>query len=49
MFDCQIPEHVQPEMLERMLNMIPGVVENGLFVGVTDLVITLDQEKMWSC
>lgn len=48
-FDCQIPEHVQPEMLERMLNMIPGVVENGLFVGMTDLVITLDQEKMLSC
>ncbi|MEH7438126.1 ribose-5-phosphate isomerase RpiA [Neobacillus drentensis] len=44
-FDCRIPEHVQPEMLERMLNMIPGVVENGLFVGMTDLVITLDQEK----
>ncbi|MCM3113685.1 ribose-5-phosphate isomerase A [Neobacillus sp. MER 74] len=36
-------------MLERMLNMIPGVVENGLFVGMTDLVITLDQVKMWSC
>ncbi|SFA90158.1 ribose-5-phosphate isomerase [Bacillus sp. cl95] len=44
-FDCQIPEQVQPEMLERMLNMIPGVVENGLFVGMTDLVITLDPEK----
>lgn len=44
-FDCEISEHVQPEMLERMLNMIPGVVENGLFVGMTDLVITLDPEK----
>ncbi|HLO12677.1 MAG TPA: ribose-5-phosphate isomerase RpiA [Pseudoneobacillus sp.] len=44
-FDCKIPGHVQPAMLERMLNMIPGVVENGLFVGMTDLVITLDQEK----
>ncbi|MEH7884753.1 ribose-5-phosphate isomerase RpiA [Bacillus sp. JJ1609] len=44
-FDCEISEHVQPEMLERMLNMIPGVVENGLFVGMTDLVITLDREK----
>ncbi|MDR6124008.1 ribose 5-phosphate isomerase A [Bacillus sp. SLBN-46] len=43
--DCQIPEHVQPEMLELLLNLIPGVVENGLFVGMTDLVITLDQEK----
>lgn len=44
-FDCEISEHVQPEMLEQMLNMIPGVVENGLFVGMTDLVITLDPEK----
>ena len=44
-FDCEISEHVQPERLERMLNMIPGVVENGLFVGMTDLVITLDLEK----
>ncbi|WP_423410628.1 ribose-5-phosphate isomerase RpiA [Heyndrickxia sp. MSNUG] len=44
-FDCEISEHVQPEMLERMLNMIPGVVENGLFVGMTDLVITLNPEK----
>jgi ribose 5-phosphate isomerase A len=43
--DCHIPEHVQPEMLELLLNLIPGVVENGLFVGMTDLVITLDQEK----
>lgn len=32
-FDCEISEHVQPERLERMLNMIPEVVENGLFIG----------------
>ncbi|WP_353616011.1 ribose-5-phosphate isomerase A [Bacillus sp. AFS088145] len=44
-FDCRIPEHVQPETLERMLKMIRGVVENGLFVGMADLVITLYQEK----
>jgi ribose 5-phosphate isomerase A len=25
--------------------LIPGVVENGLFVGMADIVITLDQEK----
>jgi ribose 5-phosphate isomerase A len=31
--------------IESILNMIPGVVENGLFVGMTDLVITLDLEK----
>nr|WP_154670429.1 hypothetical protein [Fredinandcohnia onubensis] len=31
--------------IESIPNMIPGVVENGLFVGMTDLVITLDIEK----
>ncbi|WHZ03529.1 ribose 5-phosphate isomerase A [Neobacillus sp. YX16] len=48
-FGCEISEHVQPERLERMLNVIPGVVENGLFIGMTDLVITLNLEKMLSC
>jgi ribose 5-phosphate isomerase A len=28
-----------PAELERTLNNIPGVVENGIFVGVTDLVL----------
>ncbi len=37
-FNCEISKHVQPERLERMLNMIPGVVAKGLFVGMTDLV-----------
>ncbi len=44
-FDCHFPEHVQPEILEQKLNMIPGVVENGLFIGITDLVITVDRDK----
>jgi ribose 5-phosphate isomerase A len=25
--------------LEKVLNNIPGVVENGLFVGVTDVIL----------
>lgn len=37
-FNCEISKHVQPERLERMLNMILGVVAKGLFVGMTDLV-----------
>ncbi|PGS51681.1 ribose-5-phosphate isomerase RpiA [Bacillus sp. AFS041924] len=44
-FDCGIPNNVQSEIIERKLNLIPGVVENGLFVGMTDLVITLDKEN----
>ncbi|PEJ57775.1 ribose 5-phosphate isomerase A [Bacillus sp. AFS002410] len=44
-FDCNIPNNVQSEIIERELNLIPGVVENGLFVGMTDLVITLDKDK----
>lgn len=28
-----------PASLEKLLNNIPGVLENGLFVGVTDLVL----------
>jgi ribose 5-phosphate isomerase A len=28
-----------PGELEKTLNNIPGVLENGLFVGVTDLVL----------
>lgn len=28
-----------PAHLEKTLNNIPGVLENGIFVGVTDLVL----------
>ena len=28
-----------PADLEKTLNNIPGVLENGIFVGVTDLVL----------
>ena len=29
----------QPEVLERQINNIPGVLENGLFVNLTDQVL----------
>ncbi|MCD6461620.1 MAG: ribose-5-phosphate isomerase RpiA [Thermoplasmata archaeon] len=32
--DCRFPGIENPKVLERELNMIPGVVENGLFVGL---------------
>jgi ribose 5-phosphate isomerase A len=44
-FDCVFPDVLHPEILERELNMIPGVVENGLFVGMADTVVTLDPER----
>ncbi|RFU71401.1 ribose-5-phosphate isomerase RpiA [Peribacillus saganii] len=44
-FDCNFPNITNPKQLEQDLNMIPGVVENGLFVGMADIVITLDIEK----
>jgi ribose 5-phosphate isomerase A len=33
-FDCASGPILQPAELERALNLIPGVVENGLFVGL---------------
>ena len=38
--DLHIPEIADPQELERRLHDIPGVVECGLFVGLTSLVIT---------
>ncbi|QNG58544.1 ribose-5-phosphate isomerase RpiA [Bacillus sp. PAMC26568] len=44
-FDCKIPEDSQPKNLETVLNMIPGVVENGLFTNMADVVIRVTNEK----
>jgi ribose 5-phosphate isomerase A len=44
-FDCDISNTLQSKELEEKLNMIPGVVENGLFINMSDIVISLDQEK----
>jgi len=37
--DCDFGRIEDPETLEQELNMIPGVVENGLFIGLVDEVI----------
>ncbi|MFM9277383.1 ribose-5-phosphate isomerase RpiA [Paenibacillus jiagnxiensis] len=37
--DCRYGEIHDPAELEAMLNSIPGVVDNGLFVGMADKVI----------
>jgi ribose 5-phosphate isomerase A len=41
-FDCIFPNVTQPYELEISLNKIPGVIESGLFIGMADLVISLD-------
>jgi len=51
--DCEFQRIEEPEELEREINNVPGVVENGLFVNIVDEVIvggkqgiiTLDKEK----
>ena len=38
--DCYVPDGIDDAAAtERWLNAIPGVLDNGLFVGLTDLVI----------
>ena len=51
--DCDFDHITNPEELEKNIKTIPGVVENGLFINLTDEVIvggkqgivTLDKEK----
>ncbi len=38
-FDCRCNGIEDPEQLERQINMIPGVVENGLFVGLAGRIL----------
>jgi ribose 5-phosphate isomerase A len=37
--DCRFKQIDDPAELERQLNLIPGVVENGLFIGLASLAI----------
>ncbi len=37
--DCEFERIEEPEQLEIKINNIPGVVENGLFIGLVDEVI----------
>jgi ribose 5-phosphate isomerase A len=51
--DCDFEYITEPEQLEKQINNIPGVVENGLFINLAHQVIvggkqgiiTLDKEK----
>jgi ribose 5-phosphate isomerase A len=44
--DSGFQEINQPEVLEKNLNLLPGVVDNGLFVGMVDAVITIVDNKL---
>jgi len=37
--DVRFPEIKNPKVLETQLNNIPGVVENGLFVGLAHVIL----------
>jgi ribose 5-phosphate isomerase A len=37
--DCAFGRIEEPEDLDDALKMVPGVVENGLFLGIADLAI----------
>lgn len=43
--DCRLPDMTNFKELESELNLIPGVIENGLFIGMTDKYITVDRDK----
>jgi ribose 5-phosphate isomerase A len=44
--DSSFQEINHPKELEQNLNLIPGVVDNGLFVGLADAVITIIDKKL---
>ncbi|TYR79315.1 ribose-5-phosphate isomerase RpiA [Priestia megaterium] len=44
--DCHFQQLKDPNTLEQQLNMIPGVVENGLFVNMTNEVITVRRKEV---
>ena len=44
--DCNFRKIDNPEQLEQHLNMIPGLVENGLFINLCTRMIMADGEKI---
>jgi ribose 5-phosphate isomerase A len=42
--DCKFEVIEEPGIIERDLNNIPGVIENGLFVGLADLAVVARTE-----
>ena len=44
--DCRFRQIIDAAQLEQRLNMLPGVVENGLFIGLCSRMILADGEKV---
>jgi len=44
--DCHFRKIKNPKLLEHQLNMIPGVVENGLFINLCTKMIIADGERL---
>jgi ribose 5-phosphate isomerase A len=44
--DCDFGKITDPETLEKEINNIPGVLENGLFIGLADEVIVGSKQGM---
>ena len=44
--DCRFRQIIDASQFEQRLNMIPGVVENGLFTGLCTRMIMADGEKI---
>jgi ribose 5-phosphate isomerase A len=44
--DCDFGKITDPEALEKEINNIPGVLENGLFIGLADEVIVGSKQGM---
>jgi ribose 5-phosphate isomerase A len=44
--DCDFKKIESPQELEKQLNMIPGVVENGLFVNMANRLITIENGEL---
>lgn len=42
--DCRFAQIADPRKLESDMNLIPGVVDSGLFLGIADKVIVASQE-----
>ncbi len=44
--DCSFRKITKPKLLEHQLNMIPGVVENGLFINLCTKMILADGDQL---
>jgi ribose 5-phosphate isomerase A len=46
--DCGIKPLTDPAALERSIRQIPGVVDTGLFLGMADVVLVQDGDRVFS-